>query len=49
VYVVIGFHKEVAVRVVFAIEWVYDIASDRVDDKGVVCEDAELGGVLVDF
>ena len=48
-YVVVGFHEEVAVGVVVVVKWVYDAVSDRVDAKGVVCEDAEMGGVLVDF
>ena len=42
-YVVIGFHKEIAVWVVFVVAWVNDVVSDRVDAKGVVCEDVELG------
>ena len=48
-YVVVGFHKEVAVWVVFVVKWVDDAISDRVYAKGAVCEDAELGGVMVDF
>ena len=48
-YVVVGFHKEVTVWVVLVVKWVYDVVSDRVDAKGVVCEDVDLGGVLVDF
>ena len=43
-YGVVGFHKEVAVWAVFVVKWVYDVVSDSVDAKGVVCEDAGLGG-----
>ena len=46
-YVVVGVHKKIAVWVVFVVKWVYDVVSDRVDAKGAVCEDAELGRVLV--
>ena len=46
---VVGFHKEIAVWVVCVVEWLVDVVSDRVDAKGVVSEDAELGGVLVEF
>ena len=46
---VVGFHKEIAVWVVFVDEWVDDVVSDRVDAKGAVIEDAELGRVLVEF
>ena len=48
-YVVVGFHKKITVEVVFVVEWVDYVVSDRVDAKGVVVEDAELGGVLVEF
>ena len=48
-YVVVGFHKEIAVWVVFVVQWVDDAVSDRVDAKGAVCEDVELGGVLAEF
>jgi hypothetical protein len=48
-YVVVGFHKEIAVWVMFVVERVDDVVSDRVDAKGVVCEDVELGGVVVEF
>ena len=47
--VVVGFIEEVAVRVVFVVEWVDYVISHRVDAKGAVCEDVELGGVLVRF
>ena len=46
---VVGFHKEFAVWVVFVVEWVDDVVFYRVDDEGVVFEDVELGGVLVEF
>ena len=46
---VVGCHKEVTVWVVFVVEWVVDVVSDRVYAKGVVGEDVELGGVLVEF
>ncbi len=46
---IIGFHEEIAVWVVFVAEWVDNVVSDRVDTKGVVGEDVELGGVLVEF
>ena len=47
---VASFHKEITVWVVLVVEWIDDDAvSDRVDAKGVVSEDAELGGVLVEF
>ncbi len=48
-YVVVGFHREIAVWVVFVVKWVDDAVSDRVDAKGVVYEDVELGGGLVEF
>ncbi len=48
-YVVVGFHKEITVWVMFVVEWVDDVVSDRVDVEVVVSEDAELGGVLVEF
>ena len=48
-HVVVGYHKEIAVWVVFVVEWDDDVVSDRVDVKGVVYEDVELGGVLVRF
>ena len=48
-YVVAGFHKEIAVRAVFVVEWVDDAISDCVYAKGAVYEDVELGGVLVEF
>ncbi len=47
--VVFGFHKEIVVWVMFVVEWVGDVVSDRVDAKGAICEDAELGEVLVEF
>ncbi len=34
---------------VFVVEWVDDVVSNRVDAKGAVCEDVELGRVLVEF
>ena len=46
---VAGFHKEIAVWVVLVIEWVDYVVSDRVDTKGAVCENLEMGGVLVEF
>ena len=46
---IVGFNKEIAVWVVFVVEWVDDVVSDRVDAKGAVGEDVELGGVLVEF
>jgi hypothetical protein len=42
-YVVVGFHKEIAVWVVLVVEWIDDVVSDRVDAKGVVGEDADWG------
>ena len=45
---VVFFHKEIMVWVVLVVEWVDDVFSDRVDAKGAVGEDAELGGVLVE-
>ena len=48
-YVVVGFYKEVAVWVVFLVERVDDVVSDRVDAKGVVSEDVKLVKVLVEF
>ena len=48
-YVVVGCHKKIAVWVVFVVEWVDDVISDRVDVEGAVNEDVELGGVLVEF
>ena len=48
-YVVVGFHTEIAVWVVFVVKWVDDVVSDAVDAKGGVCEDAELRGVLVEL
>ena len=42
-YVVVGFHKEIAARVVSVVEWVDDVVSNRVEVKGVVSEDVELG------
>ena len=36
--VVVDFIEEVAVRVVFVVEWVNYVVSDRVNAKGVVCE-----------
>ncbi len=48
-YVVVGFHKEIEVWVVFVVKGVDDVASDCVDAKGDVCEDAESRGVLVEF
>ena len=48
-YVVVGFHKEIAVWVVFVVEWIDNVVSDRVDAKGAVCEDVEVGGVLVEL
>jgi len=42
-YVVVGIHKEIAVWVVFVVEWVDDVVSDHVDAEGVVYEDVELG------
>ena len=44
---VVGFHKEITMWVVFVVEWVVDVVFDRVDAKGAVCEDVEFGGVLV--
>ena len=44
-----GFHTEITVWVMFVVEWLDDVVLDRVDAKGVVCEDVELGGVLVEF
>ena len=38
-YVVVGFHEEVAVRVMFVVKWVNDVVSDRVNAKGALCED----------
>jgi hypothetical protein len=48
-YVVVSFHKEITVWVVFVVEWVDDAVSDRVDGKGAVCEDVELGEGLVEL
>ena len=48
-YVVVGFHKVIAVWVVFAVGLVDDVVSDLVDAEGDVCENVELGGVLVEF
>ena len=48
-YVDVGFHKKIAVWVVFVVEWVDNVVSDRVDAKGAVCKDVELGRVLVEF
>jgi hypothetical protein len=48
-YVVVGFHKEITAWVMFVVEWVDDVVSDRVDAKGVVSEDVEWGGVMVEF
>ena len=48
-YVVVGFHKEITLWVVLVVEWVNDVVSDRVDAKGAIDEDAELGGVLLEF
>ena len=48
-YVVVGFHNEVAVWVVFVVEWVDDAVSDRVDAKVAACENMELGRVLVEL
>ncbi len=36
--VVVGFFEEVAVSVVFVVEWVNYVVSDRVNAKCVVCE-----------
>ena len=46
---VVGFHEEIAVWVVFVVEWVDNEVSNRVDAKGSVGKDMELGGVLVEF
>ena len=42
-YVVVGFHKEIKVWVMFVVEWVDDVVCDRVDAKGDVCEVVALG------
>jgi len=47
--VIVGFREEIAVWVVFVVEWVDDVVSDLVDAKGDVGEDVELGGVVVEF
>ena len=47
--VVVGFHKEIEVWVVFVVEWVDYVVSDRVDAKGAICDDVEMGGFLVEF
>ena len=46
---VVGFHKNITVCVVFVVEWVVDVVYDLVYAKGAVGEDVELGGVLVEF
>ncbi len=46
---VVGFQKEITMWVVFVVEWVDDVVSDRVDAQDAVGEDAELGGVLVEL
>ncbi len=45
---VVGFHKEITVWVVFVVEWIDDVVSDRVDANDAFGEDVELGGVLVE-
>jgi hypothetical protein len=42
-YVVVSFLKEITVWVVLVVEWVDDVVSDRVNAKGTVGENAELG------
>ncbi len=48
-YVVVGFHKEIAVSMVFVAEGGDYVVSDRVDVEGAICEDVELEGVMVEF
>ena len=40
---VVSFLKEITVWVVLVVEWVDDVVSDRVNAKGIVGENAELG------
>ncbi len=46
---IIGLLEKIAVGVVYVLYRVYDVVSNRVNAKGTVREDVELGGVLVEF